>query len=259
MPMNAPPIKARLKEGPLLGAFLFTSSPDVAEIMAIAGYDALVVDREHVAADLEGALHQLRAIRAVSEIPVLVRVRDHAESSIKPLLDAGFDGILAANVRSAAEARAIVHAGHYAPLGRRGAHYTVSRAAGYGVDRASYVEHARRETLIVAMIESGAGWSAIEDIAAVDGIDMLFLGPLDLTADFGKFGDLADPQLAEALRDAEARILASGVWLGGALLPSMPVADAFRRGYRFVTGASDVGLLLASATASVASARSVLG
>lgn len=255
MPKPAQSIKARLRAAPLFGAFLFTSSPDVAEIMAMAGYDALVVDREHVAADLEGALHQLRAIRAVSDVPVLVRVRDHAESSIKPLLDAGFDGIMAANVQSADEARAIVRASHYAPLGRRGAHYTVSRAANYGADSLHYAEHARRETLVVAMIESRLGWAAIEDIAQVDGIDMLFLGPLDLTADFGTFGDLANPQLASALEVAEARILASGAWLGGALLPAMTAADAFSRGYRFVTGASDVGLLVNSAAASVANAK----
>lgn len=243
-----PTLKARLSAGEtILAAFLFLPSPDVAEIMALAGFGALVVDREHIAADMESALHQLRAIRSVSDVPVLVRVRDHGEGSIKPLLDAGFDGIVAANVQSADAARRLVEACHYPPLGRRGAHYTVSRAARYGIDAATYPRDAD-ETLLIAMIESADGVNAIEAIASVDGIDMLFLGPLDLTGDYGTFGDLDHADLLHILSDTSRRICASGKHLGGALVPSITPAEAQAAGYRFITAQSDVGLLRSAAS-----------
>lgn len=233
------------------GAFLFLTSPDAAEIMALAGYGALIVDREHAAADHADALHELRAIHSVSDTPALIRVRDTAVSAIKPMLDAGFDGILVADVRSAADARKVAEVAHYPPLGRRGAQFTVSRAAAYGEEREGYVQRARDETLVIAMIESRAGIEAIEDIAAVSGIDMLFLGPLDLSSDYGAYGDLASAELQAAIAIAEKKILASGRLLGGAAIKAEDLPAMFARGYSFVTSASDVALLARAARKSV--------
>ncbi|WP_205421196.1 HpcH/HpaI aldolase family protein [Rhizobium terrae] len=243
-------LRTQLRTGTKVqGAFLFLASPDVGEIMALAGYGALVVDREHAAADLSGALHELRAIRSISEVPVLVRV--HKAADIKPLLDAGFDGIVAADVRCAEEARALVEAAHYPPLGRRGAQFTVSRAARYGLDRLTYVEQARSRTLIVAMIESREAAEAIDTITAVEGIDMLFIGPLDLTSGFGPYGDLGSSELSNAIAHIEERVLASGRLLGGAAIDPSDLGDMFGRGYSFVTTASDTGLLRQASAAAV--------
>ncbi|MAN76532.1 MAG: 2,4-dihydroxyhept-2-ene-1,7-dioic acid aldolase [Rhizobiales bacterium] len=226
-----------------LGAFLFLGSPDVAEVMAVAGFPILIVDREHVAADNATALAELRAIRSVSDAFAMVRTRDNTPGAIKPMLDAGFDGIMVADIRAAEEARAIAEAARYAPMGRRGAHFTVSRAARYGFDVARHPENANRNILVCAMIESREGLENIDAIAAVEGIDMLFLGPLDLTADYGTFGDLASPELSDALRKAEAKITQCRKLLGGAALPGDTPAELFARGYSLVTGASDVGIL----------------
>lgn len=243
-------LRMQLRSGAKLqGAFLFLGSPDVGEIMALAGYGALVVDREHAAADLSGALHELRAIRSVSDVPVLVRV--HKLADIKPLLDAGYDGIVVADLRCADEAQKVVEAAHYPPLGRRGAQFTVSRAARYGLDRATYVEDARARTLVVVMIESREGAEAIDAIAAVEGIDMLFIGPLDLTSGFGPYGDLASSELKKAILEIEQRVLASGRLLGGAAINPPDLDDMFQRGYSFVTTASDTGLLMQASRAAV--------
>lgn len=211
--------------------------------MALAGYGALVVDREHASADLSGALHELRAIRSVSRVPALVRVNRGAMGEIKPLLDAGFDGIVAADIRCAEEARALVEATHYPPLGRRGAQFTVSRAARYGLDRPIYVEQARSQTLVIAMIESREGVEDIDSIAAVDGIDMLFIGPLDLTSGYGPYGELGSKELRETITHIETRVLTSGRLLGGAAIDPADLEDMFGRGHCFVTTASDTGLL----------------
>ena len=233
------------------GAFLFLASPDVDEIMALAGFGALIVDREHAASDLSGALAEFRAIRAVSDVPVLVRVGDGAPAVIKPLLDAGFDGIVAADIRSVQQARQIVEAAHYPPIGRRGAQFTVSRAADYGHQRDTYVEKARRETLLVAMIESREGVEAIAEIAGIDGIDMLFIGPLDLTSGYGRYGDLGTAELKDAIALAEKRIMASGCLLGGAAILPEDMPAMFERGYALVTAASDTGLLVQASKAAV--------
>lgn len=251
-----PSFRQRLWNGPPVhAAFLFMGSPDVAEIMALAGYDALVTDREHAAADLADALHELRAIQSVSRTSPLVRVRENSPAAIKPLLDAGFEGILIADVRSAEDAKAAVKAAKYPPLGERGAHFTVSRAASYGDDMASFATAANEGIAVIAMIESMEGVAAIDDIAAVPGIDMLFIGPLDLTGSLGCFGNLSAPRLMKVIQEAEARILATGKMLGGAMLPSDNATALFARGYRLVTSASDVGLLKQAARNAVGAVR----
>lgn len=237
------PLRQTLLSGsPMAGAFLFLGNPDVDEIIALAGFPLLIVDREHAAADMGAALHELRAIRSVSDAFVMARARDGSPGAIKPLLDAGFDGIMVADVRSADEASAIAEAARYAPLGRRGAQFTVSRAARYGADR-DHAEKANAAILVAVMIESRAGLEAIDGIAATPGIDLLFLGPLDLTTDYGRFGDLGTPELKAAMRDAEDRIRAAGKMLGTAALPGETPAMLFARGHVLVSAASDVGLL----------------
>ena len=226
----------------LPAAFLFLGQPDVAEIIGLAGFPLLIVDREHAAADLSGALHELRAVRSTSDAFVMIRTPNGSAAAIKPMLDAGFDGVMIPDVQSAQEAQAIAQAARYAPMGRRGAQFSVSRAARYGAE-AGHAEKANDGLLVAVMIESRAGFDAIEEIAAVEGIDMLFLGPLDLTTDFGAFGDLASTNLIAALRAAERRILATGKLLGGAFLPGEPPKAMFARGYSMVSATSDVSLL----------------
>ncbi|WP_299428029.1 aldolase/citrate lyase family protein [uncultured Shimia sp.] len=232
------------------GAFLFLGNPDIAEIMGIAGFPVLIVDREHAAADHASALAELRAIRSVCDAHVLIRTKDDSPAALKPMLDAGFDGVVIADVRSTTQAAKIVETCRYAPLGRRGAQFTVSRAANYGEDP-HYAKNANRRLLVSVMLECQSGLDAIEDIGKLPGIDMLFLGPLDLTTDIGRFGDLNHPNLQQALANAERRILATGKCLGGAALPGESPLDLQKRGYHLVSHTSDVSLLRAGAASVV--------
>lgn len=237
------PLRQTLLSGEKLpAAFLFLNQPDVAEIIGLAGFPLMIVDREHAATDLGSLLHSLRAIRSTSDAFVMARAQDGSPAAIKPLLDAGFDGIMVPDVRSGDEARAIAQAARYAPIGRRGAQFTVSRAARYGTDT-YHAKQANESLLVAVMIENRAGLEAIDVIAATPGIDMLFLGPLDLTTDYGAFGDLGSPELSEALLKAEQSILATGKLLGGAALPNEAPSALFARGYALVSATSDVGLI----------------
>jgi 2-keto-3-deoxy-L-rhamnonate aldolase RhmA len=247
---------AKLRAGePCLGAWLFMGSPTISEVLGLAGFDALIIDHEHTPGGIETAVDQIRAIQAAGTSTVLARVGSNDPSSIKLLLDAGVEGLILPDVRSADEARRFVAACRYPPAGTRGAHFTVSRAAHWGRQAGRYYQDIDQQLILVAMIESEAGVRAIPALAAVDGLTMLFLGPLDLSASIGKMGQLDDPAVVGALREAESAILANAVMLGGAALPGEGAASCFARGYRFVTSGSDVGMLNVGAGQLLAGAR----
>lgn len=224
------------------GAWLFLGSPDAAELLGHAGFDALVIDHEHSPGGLETAVHQMRAIRAAGDATILARVGSNDGAAIKRLLDCGAEGLLLPNVESADEARAFVAACRYPPRGVRGAHFTVSRAAGWGSRSQAWADDAER-LFLAAMIESEKGVRAIPEIARVEGLSMLFLGPLDLSGSIDRMGQWDDPGVQSLIAQAEAATLASGLALGGALVPGDSARAAFARGHRFITVGSDVGML----------------
>lgn len=236
-------LKQRMRERiPSVGCWLFSGSVAVTEILSGCGFDALLIDHEHSPGGMETAVGQLRAA-ALGNATMLARIEQNAAAPVKRLLDMGVEGILAASVEQVAEIEAVTQAAYYPPEGKRGAHFTVSRAAGWGADTDFYVRHARSETLIIAMIETANGVDAIPDLAKSGRIDMFFIGPLDLSASIGRMGHYADPAFAEILQAAERRIGESGVALGGATLPGQSAQWLFAKGYQFVTCTSDVALL----------------
>jgi len=250
-------LKSRLNAGfGSTGCWLFMGSPTVAEVLAPAGFDALIIDHEHSPGGLETAVDQLRATSR-SDVTVLARLAENSAAEIKRLLDAGVEGVIAPNVESAEEVRRLVDAAYYPPRGRRGAHFTVSRAASWGAASEAYFKAIEDEILVVAMIESVKGVAAIPEMVAVPGLDMLFIGPLDLSASIGEIGRYEAPAFQALLATVEQTVLASGVRLGGTELPGLPAAALFSRGYSFVTAGSDVGFLRQAACAAARAAAPV--
>lgn len=225
------------------GAFLFTGSPDTAEILGGAGFDALVIDHEHTPGSIETAVHQMRAIRAAGDSTILLRLAGLDADRIKLALDCGAEGLLLPNVESAQAVADFVAACRYPPRGRRGAHFTLSRAARWGAAGDAYYRSFEGGLVLAAMIESERGVREIPRMAGVDGLSMFFLGPLDLSGSIDRMGDWEDPSVVALMEEAEMAVRASGVALGGALVPGDSAAAAFARGYRFVTVGSDVGML----------------
>ncbi|MGH8180747.1 MAG: HpcH/HpaI aldolase family protein [Steroidobacteraceae bacterium] len=237
------------------GAWLFSGSPAAGEILGLQGFDALVIDQEHTPHGPETTIAQMRAIAAAGPATILVRVPDGESRTIKLALDSGAEGIVVPTVESADEARAIVAACRYPPDGRRGAHHTVGRAADWGRSSVEYLRGYSAELLIIAMIESERGLNAAADIAGVEGIDMLFLGPLDLSASFGCVGDFADGRITGAA-DSLARTCARrGKWAGSTVFPGFSALRLFALGHGFVTTGSDVTFLQAGAAASLREAE----
>lgn len=251
-------LKGCLRAGQrLFGGFLNAASPVTAEVMALSGFDCLLIDREHGPGDLPSAQGQITAIRS-AECGVLMRVPVNDPVELKRALDLGLDGVMVPAVSSVAEARAAAAACRYPPAGVRGVAPGIVRASGYGTDLAAYMASCEREFLLMCQIETREGLEAVEDIAAVDGVDMLFVGPYDLSANLGHLGRPDHPAIEAAMARVEAAAQKAGKLLGVIPTPGRGIAALFARGYHLVLGSADISLLRDAAQAEVAIARRAL-
>ena len=177
-------LKERIAAGDaLLGTFLKTPHPHIVEVLATAGLDLLCIDAEHAPFDRRDIDLCVLAARA-GGLPVIVRPPSAAPEAVLNALDCGADGVLVPHVRSVAAAQAVTDAAHYRPGGRGYAGST--RAAGYGLmPMAEHRDRSARRTVVIAQIEDADALDDIDAIAAVDGIDALFIGRIDLTVSLG--------------------------------------------------------------------------
>ena len=237
-------LKERLRAGgSAIGTFAKFSDPASVEILALAGFDFFVLDNEHVMFNRETLVHILRAAEASGITPVL-RVRKNADVELLQPLDAGAPCVLVPQVNSAAEARACVSYVKYAPEGNRGFAPT-HRAAAYGtLDPAEYAAQANAHTFLGCYCETRQAVGEIDEIARVPGIDLIFVGPMDLSQSYGLTGRPRSPAVVEAIAAVEAACFAAGRTLGTIASNAEEAARLLDRGYRFVTISSDQGLLL---------------
>jgi 2-keto-3-deoxy-L-rhamnonate aldolase RhmA len=177
-------LKQRLASGkPTLGTFIKTPHPHVIEVLASAGLDCLCLDAEHAPFDRRELDLCIMAARG-SGMPVLVRPPSSSPEHLLNALDCGADGLLIPHVRSASEAAAVARASHYGPGGR--GYAGSSRAAGYGtVPMSRHKQASAERTTVIAQIEDVEAVDAINEIVAVQEIDALFIGRIDLTVALG--------------------------------------------------------------------------
>jgi 4-hydroxy-2-oxoheptanedioate aldolase len=235
-------LKARLLERqPVYGLVHAFANPSVAEMIGLAGFDFVLIDGEHGSGD--HALH-LSCLQAIAATPAtaLMRIESNDRTVIKRTLDLGVEGIMVPNIGSAAEARDVVAACRYPPLGVRGYAASGVRASDYGFQAESYLKEYRSRLLIAVMIESDAGVENAADIAAVDGIDVVQIGANDLSYDLGVPEQLDHPVLLSAVAKIEDAARRHGKILGGAPLPRTSAAALVERGYGLITLGRDVGL-----------------
>lgn len=245
-------LKQRLLAGKKqLGVVVLLPSPDVAEIVAQTGIDVAMIDQEHGAGGLQDFIAQDRAIRG-SAMRAMVRVPHGELTYAQRLLDNGCRGIVFPGVDTAQQAEDVVHACFYPPRGARGAGSGL-RGANHGLDLGYYAPEAEDGTLIVAQIESATAVANIDAICAVQGIDMLLIGPRDLSATIGKLGQLGDPEVQGMVHHAAARIKAAGKLLACTLLPGMTVPQMFAEGYDLVLAGKEVDFLIQGGQALAAS------
>ncbi len=218
-----------------------SGSPLVAEICAGAGLDWLLIDMEHSPNGLESTLAQLQAVAAYPSTPV-VRVPSADPVTIKQVLDLGAQNILVPMVSSAAEAEAVVQAAHYPPRGIRGVGSALARSARWNrVD--DYLTDAAAHVSVFVQVETARGVGAAAEIAAVDGVDGVFVGPSDLAASMGVLGSQTHPDVVDAVRRTFDAVRAAGKPVGVNAFDPAVAEDYLRAGAAFVLVGADVALL----------------
>jgi len=199
-------LKQRLAAGErLLGVLLRVPGEELVEMVAVAGFDFVLIDGEHGPADVV-ELRRHVAFAAVHDVPSLVRVGSAEPALVLRALDAGAEGVVAPHVDTPEQARALVDSAHYPPVGHRG-FATYGRSGRFGlVEPRAHQERMTAETLVIGMIESPDGVRRAEDIVAVEGLDGIMVGVADLAA--ATTAD--DPPPAEGTRHMHAVLADSG-------------------------------------------------
>lgn len=245
--MTLRPLRDRLRDpAPLIAAFSIIRSVEIVEIMALAGFDAVILDLEHGPYGIEAAGPLVVAARSCGLYPI-IRVQRNDAAMIGAALDVGAAGVLVPQVASAAEARAAVSAARFAPEGTRGANSWV-RAAGFagGPD---WFARANAEAAVIVMIEGRQGAEAAPDILRTPSLDGVFLGPVDLSHALGVPGRTDHPLVVARM----GAVMAEAREQGRAAAVFAPTVEAARRwlghGAGMVAVGVDTGHILAALTA----------
>lgn len=242
------PLKAALQEDRwLLGATISSPSVEAAVVVAAAGFDFLWIEMEHAAVTLESARTVILATRGLPAVP-LIRVPVNELWTAKRALDIGALGVIFPFTADAAMARRAVAACRYGPGGLRGSGPGLA-ALRWPTEGESYHAFADRNVLVVAIVENREGLENVEEIAAVPGLDVLFIGTSDLSYALGYGGQEDHPAMREAIRRIAEAARRNGVPLGRPLGDPRRLEEFLDIGFRFFQGPSDVKLLSNGATA----------
>ena len=250
--MLARKLKDKLNSGKVsIGSWMSMAHPSIAEILAMAGYDWVVIETEHTAIDVSEVLRLIIAIEQRGSIP-LVRLAWNDPIQAKAVLDSGAAGIIVPMVNTKAEAELAVKMTKYPPMGFRGV--GLARAQGYGVDFDEYVNCANADTLLLLQIEHIDAVNNIEEILSVPGIDGTYIGPYDLSMSLGIPGQLNHPDVINAKNKVLEATLRKGLVAGIHCVHSDTAYNdsklAIEQGYRFIAIGTDI-LFLGNSARSV--------
>lgn len=234
--------RALSEDGVQFGLWLALASPVAAELCACVGFDWLLIDGEHGADDFRSTYSQLQAIEG-SGTPAIVRLADDDPVRIKRYLDMGVQSLLIPMVDTAEQAEKLAAAVRYPPRGIRGLATSITRASRW-TQIEDYARHADEQICLIVQAETVTALDNLKAIAAVDGVDSVFIGPSDLSASMGYLGQPGHPEvqaaIAQALRDIAALGKAPGTLAGS--------PEAFRthasNGAKFLGIGSDTALLV---------------
>ncbi|MFC3533314.1 4-hydroxy-2-oxoheptanedioate aldolase [Vogesella facilis] len=240
------PFKAALKAGQVqIGLWLGLADAYCAELLAGAGFDWLLIDGEHAPNELQSMLAQLQAIAPYPSHPI-VRPVWNDPVRIKQILDIGAQTLLLPMVQSGEEAAQAVAATRYPPHGIRGVGSALARASRWN-RIPDYLHASEQDICVLVQIETRAGLAALDAIAATDGVDGVFIGPADLSADMGYIGQPTHPEVQAAIEDAIRRIRAQGKAPGILMADEKLARHYIALGAQFVAVGVDTTLLARSA------------
>ncbi len=226
------------------------ATPGIARLAAGAGADFVLFDLEHTGYDYERMRNVLAAAEASDVVPFL-RVPDADYQFVSRGLDIGALGIMVASVESAEEAGSIAAASRFPPAGKRGFGLVLQRDSFLPAGLAATLEHVNGTTMILAQIETVAGLEVVEQIAAVDGVDVLWIGHFDLSASLGIPGEFENPVFVDAVDRVLAAAETSGKAVGMVCSSVEEGAELLRRGFRLLAYQMDIVLYQDSVRAGI--------
>ncbi len=250
-------VKEKLARGEVVfGSFLHLPSPDVVEIYGLAGFDLVILDTEHGTMGFERLQDMARAAD-VHQMGTVVRIPAGAYQRILSVLEIETSGVVVPHVNDAETARQVIREAKYYPLGRRGL-ATTARAGDYGtVDIADYCRRANEGTLVIVQIENLEAAEKSAEIIAVDGIDMLLVGPRDMSQSAGEPGNVDHPKVAKAMEKVAASARACGK-VASTFAGSMPFArKALGMGFQTIFYACDTIILSNAVRATIEELRTL--
>ncbi len=235
--------KERLAKGEAVyGPFMKATDAAFVECSGYAGFDFVILDMEHGPVGFSDLQHLVRAAE-VSDVISVVRTYDSSEMAIGKALDLGAKGIQVPQVRSASEAREVVKAARFFPDGERGVCRFVRAARYSAIPRDEYFRKANR-SLVILQIEGTQAIDELDEILRVEGFDILFVGPYDLSQSLGVLGQVSHPSVIKAIEDITGKARAAGVVLG--VFCDTPESAALWRkaGIQYLSYSVDVGIYM---------------
>ena len=237
---------------PPLGSWIMSASPIIAEAMGYAGYDWLLVDMEHSPIDLAQATAIMQALSGTPS-EVVLRVPWNDSVMVKRVMDAGARSIMFPFIQSVEEARAAVAATRYPPQGTRGV-AAMHRASRFGT-APDYLARANDQVAVILQLETPEAVALMPEIAALDGVDAVFIGPGDLSGGMGLLGQIGHADVQAALRGAAQAAQAAGLACGIVGADPASVRSYIEMGFSYVAIASDLGLLMGAAKSAASAVR----
>ena len=248
-PMRANAAKVRLAGGgQILNAWCSIASPHIAEAMGHQGFDTVTIDLQHGAIDYMAAFHMLQAISATPATP-FVRVPWNEPALLMKLLDAGAYGVICPMINSKRDCEAFAGACRYPPLGWRS--FGPNRAVQYGGQ--DYWQHANREVMLLAQVETAEAVANIDEILAVPGLDGIYVGPGDLSLSMGEAPSMAPsaPHVLDAMQLVCGRTRSRGLIAAVHTDGPATVLQRYKDGFQFCSVQTDMRLLVNAAKATV--------
>jgi 4-hydroxy-2-oxoheptanedioate aldolase len=250
-------LKERIQSGETVhGSWLNLGSHVSADIMGHAGFDWLLIDLEHGPGYEDMMFHQLQVLAAMNVTPV-VRTCEPSRGRIQQILDSGAHGIMFPQITSTAEARSATQLMYYPPRGTRGM-AKITRATHFGKTAKEYIEQLDKTLIGIIQIETASALKEVEAVAALDEVDVLFVGPTDLSVSLDTFGQLHHPVFQKALKDVAVAAKKFGK-AAGVLIQDLSEYDMYAElGYRFLACGGDSVFIMQGANSLAASMKAKL-
>lgn len=240
-------LKQKLAENQgLTGTFVSFGNSTITEMIGKAGFDFVIIDMEHGAGNEQDLLHQLQALES-SPTAAVVRVESFNKERVHRVLDMGAEGIMFPRLRTLDEVKQAIATLYYPPDGVRGVAKMV-RASNYGQQFNQYYELQKKQITGIVQVETTEILECLDRVAEVDGVDVLFVGPMDLSMALGVFGQFDHPLFVKAIKDTASAAKKAGK-VCGILLPDIRIlTEWYEMGYHFFTGGGDMAFINTAAT-----------